>query len=442
MFRVFTLALTVRWGIALILYVAMGNDGLFGMDSRAYFGSISEHVERLRHGQVSGWYLLGPNSQLLPLPSLLWTLNGVLFGEHAALSSVLCQGAIDSWTCVLICRVAHEIDVRLAPLAGVCAALNPTQIVMANLYYTDSISLFFFAVSLLGAVRWLKQPRWSPALHVGIGLGCALLCRAMIAPWAVFILVYFFVVLILRRCLRLEHAAQLTVVAVILGLSATPLVARNYSETGIWTLTTQSSAHAAFWVAPLVMQAKDGTHWERGAEEMRQRLAERYGSESNDPAVNYQRLNVLAGETLRELGPVAITKAWLHGAAINLGAPAVVTFPPVAQLPRTGFFATPGGSFPERITNFLFCSDNAVFAWVVLGGLVGVVTIRLVQLRGALALLVQRRLRAVVLLLMSWIMYVLLVNGPIASPKYRLPMEPILVVFAAVGWSVRLRKQS
>jgi hypothetical protein len=28
--------------------------------------------------------------------------------------------------------------------------------------------------------------------------------------------------------------------------------------------------------------------------------------------------------------------------------------------------------------------------------------------------------------------YFLLVNGPVASPKYRLPMEPVLIVLAAI----------
>lgn len=442
MLRIFALALSVRWGIALILNLVMGNDGLFGMDSRGYFGWISEHVERLLQGQVSGWHWLGPNSSLLPLPSLLWTLNGILFGEHAALSSVLCQGALDSCTCVLISRIAHEIDPRLVPFAGICAACNPTQIVMANLYYNDSIFLFFFAASLLGAVRWLKQPSWFSALLIGIGLGSALLCRVVIAPWALLMFVYFFAVMALRRSVRLEHTIKLTVATVIVGLSASLLVGRNYSETGNWALTTQTGAHTAYWVVPLVMQAKDGIPWERGSQEMARRFTERYGPEGDNRAVNSEHLSELAGEALSELGPAAITKAWLIGAAMNLGSPVSAIFPPLAQLPRTGFFGTPGESFSERVINFLFHSDNAVFAWSILGGIVGLVAIRVVQLFGAITLLAQKRTRAFTLLMMGWIMYVLLISGPVGSPKYRLPIEPVLVVFAAAGWIALRRRQS
>jgi hypothetical protein len=32
-----------------------------------------------------------------------------------------------------------------------------------------------------------------------------------------------------------------------------------------------------------------------------------------------------------------------------------------------------------------------------------------------------------------WCAFVLAVNGPVASPKYRLPMEPVLMVLAGAG---------
>jgi hypothetical protein len=33
----------------------------------------------------------------------------------------------------------------------------------------------------------------------------------------------------------------------------------------------------------------------------------------------------------------------------------------------------------------------------------------------------------------SWCGYILLVNGPVASPKYRLPLEPLFNVAAGAG---------
>ncbi|MBI5899430.1 MAG: glycosyltransferase family 39 protein [Rhodocyclales bacterium] len=438
-FIVFTVAVALRWAVALALFAAMGNDGLFGTDSRGYYGWISDYVAQISRGEVGGWEWFGPNVSLLPLPSWLWAINGLAFGDLAALTSVLCQGAMDGVTCVLIYRIAQHIDPRFAFPAGLMAAGNPTQIVMADLYYTDSIFLCFATLLLFGANGWLRRPSWQSALLVGVGAGGALLSRVLIAPWIVFLVAYLGVISILRRSLQRVHVTQLTFALLIALLCSSPIVARNHAEAGAWTLTTQAGAHSAFWVVPLVMQAKDGTPWEKGVAEMRRRVESRFGPDTDDAAENSRRHSLVAAEAMAELGAVAVVKAWLYGAAINLGAPIGTVFPPLAQLPRTGFFATSGSSLPEKVINFLFHSDSAAFAWSTLIGILGVIAYRLLQLRGMTIALVRQPQLPTVLLLLGWAAFILLVNGPVASPKYRLPIEPVLMVLAAIGY-VSLRR--
>lgn len=431
---IFVFALFLRWGLAILLFASMGNDGYFGTDSRGFHGWIAEYVGHIRAGEIHGWQWLGPNVSLLPLPSWLWALNGLVFGDLAALTSVLCHGLLDSGTCVLVYLTAREIDPRYAVPAGIAAAVNPTQVVMANLYYTDPIFLCFLALAILGAVRWLKRPTWRPALLIGVGFGGAMLCRVVVAPWALFVAAYLVVVLSFQRRLQGRHLGQLLGATLITAALTAPILARNHADTGEWILTTQTGAHSAFWVVPLVMQANDGTPWERGAAEMKKRVEVRYGPDTDDILENSRRHTAMAREALAELGIWPVAKAWFFGAAINLGAPAATIFPPLAQLPRTGFFATPGDSVPAKAFNFLFRSDNAVYSWVTLLGILGVAAIRLVQLRGAIALLGQRQHWPVAMLLLSWIAFILLVSGPVASPKYRLPIEPVLMVLLAAGY--------
>ena len=113
--------------------------------------------------------------------------------------------------------------------------------------------------------------------------------------------------------------------------------------------------------------------------------------------------------------------------------PAVNLSPPVLQLPRKGFYATPGATPAEKIFNFVFRSDNSYYALALLLGGIGVAIVRLIQLSGLVSLA-----RSVpisnVLLLLGWIGYILAVNGPVASPKYRLPMEPALNVLTGAGF--------
>jgi hypothetical protein len=180
---------------------------------------------------------------------------------------------------------------------------------------------------------------------------------------------------------------------------------------------------------------------------MQRRVTDRTGSEPSDnPFKNSQRYSTVGNEALRELGLFPIVKAWILGAAINLGAPAIILSPAVSQLPRTGFFATHGENFLDKIASFLFRSDNAPYAWVLLIGIAGVAIVRMLQLAGLTALVPKAADCASVLLLTLWCLYVLAVNGPVASPKYRLPMEPPLAVLSGAGfctmrarWNARRR---
>ena len=64
------------------------------------------------------------------------------------------------------------------------------------------------------------------------------------------------------------------------------------------------------------------------------------------------------------------------------------------------------------------------------------------QLIGVAALLRQGGHLPVLCLFGLWIAYVLAINGPVASPKYRLPIEPPLMVLTGVGLSTLVRRRS
>ena len=45
-------------------------------------------------------------------------------------------------------------------------------------------------------------------------------------------------------------------------------------------------------------------------------------------------------------------------------------------------------------------------------------------------------------LFLLWFLYILAINGPVASPKYRLPIEPVLMVLTGAGLSFARRRSA
>jgi hypothetical protein len=436
MWAIFFGAVAIRWAYDIALFAAMGRDGLMGADSRGYLGNAEIMAADLMQGSVHGWAWLGADLGVMPLYPWQVTLNVTVFGSLAPLTTVLMQGVIDAGTCLLVYRIAKEIDPRFALPAAVAAAINPTQIVLAGIIYNDTLFVFCVALFLVGTVSWLRQPGWPAALTVGAGLALAALDRIAMAPWVPVMLIVLLVVLRVIGRLRAVHVGQVAAMLAIFVLAIAPILARNVSEYDAWSLTNQGGAHLALWVVPLVREAKDGTPWERGSAEMEQRMRARFPEKIADPFAESSRYTELGREELARLGLPAIIKAWAIGAAINLAAPAIIISPPIAQLPRIGFYATHGETIFEKIGNFLFHSDNAAYAWALLLGVAGVALVRLVQLCGLIAFIRDRNAWPIAILLVLWVGFILAANGPVASPKYRLPIEPVLCVLTGAGYAL------
>ncbi|MGH7003270.1 MAG: hypothetical protein ACREIP_04920, partial [Alphaproteobacteria bacterium] len=240
----------------------------------------------------------------------------------------------------------------------------------------------------------------------------------------------------------LGQLVQLAVAGLLAAAAVAPVLARNVAIHGAWSLTPQSGNHMANWILPLVKEGADGTPRETTNAANDARLRERFGPmPTANPFADSARYRTFAQEELSKLGFGAIARAWLFGAAVNLSAPAVVHIPPVSNLPRTGFYDTPGAGLPEKLWNFLFGPGNRLYAWLIGAGLLGVAVFRLVQIIGLIALLRRRANLPGLMLLVGWCLYILLLNGPIASPKYRLPLEPVLAVLSGAGAAALLRRR-
>jgi len=100
---IFLLALTLRWGIAAILYAGWGPDGLMIEDSAGYLARAGAGIRF---------------ADLMPAFPAYLTLVETVFGA-GPLWPVLGQGVIDSLTCVAIAGLAGTIAPRLAAPSGI-----------------------------------------------------------------------------------------------------------------------------------------------------------------------------------------------------------------------------------------------------------------------------------------------------------------------------------
>jgi 4-amino-4-deoxy-L-arabinose transferase-like glycosyltransferase len=431
--KVFLAALAIRWTYALVMYAFIGDDGLKGIDSITYAAQAQSFAEAIRAGSIHGSQWLGVAPYTMPLYQWLTALSFLFFGTAGAITYVLMQGAFDSGTCVLVYGIASSLDQRLALPSAIVATLNPTQIVLSGLIYTDTPFTFFVALAFFCAVCWVRAPAWRNAIWLGCALGCAALIRVSIAPWG-FCAIGLLVAFARWRRIPFRQLSNLSIAAAILCLSLGTIAVRNFNQYSAFALTPQGGDYLALWIVPLAKEVQDRTPYTTSLENMIERTTQRFGPPSSNPFEQSRRYQQIGREVLRdEIKLTSLAASWASGIFINLASPADLLSPPVSQLPRTGFYGTPGKSFVDKMFNYAFRSGNPTYSWVLILSSFGLAIIRAVQFLGIWALAGRRRYWPKIIFASSWIAFLLLLNGPIASPKYRLPLEPLFNIMTAAG---------
>jgi len=100
---------------------------------------------------------------------------------------------------------------------------------------------------------------------------------------------------------------------------------------------------------------------------------------------------------------------------------------------NTFLSAMPGSSMGERVANFIKINRDHLFMgfWVLAQATL--LLSRLVQLVGVAGGLTNRAARPMTVFLAMTFVYFMAINGPIVNPKYRIPAEPALIIFLAMG---------
>jgi 4-amino-4-deoxy-L-arabinose transferase-like glycosyltransferase len=413
-----------------LIYVAtLHSDASFFAEADAgLYWSLSEH---LRDAVTA--------TDRMPLYPLFLAGCRALFGDSPRAVAIV-QALLDAGTCAMIARLAMLVSRPAAIAAGILGACSATLIVYSAQMLTDTLMLFFLTAALLAAALFLQRPTLALAAAAGLAAGLALAVRPVVA-----LLLPALAALILARTMRLDFRRAVIGAAlfcVVAALPVAPTVIRNYLYFDRLALTSQSGVHLAIWIAPMLRQRQDGTPYETSVNRINAAFdaaVKRAPDAFRDPFQQSSLYIQLALAELASISPATFIKAWTEGAAANLLAPAALGDPRVRTMEKPSFFATPGQSMLERATHY-FKSSSLAFTIVVIAGTAGSI---LSIMLGAIGFVRLCRDRA------GWaalaavpIVYFLVLTGPVVSAKYRMPMEPSLIVLAGIGLAALLGRRS
>jgi hypothetical protein len=378
------------------------------------------------------WTTLSSLTDRMPLYPLLLAGIQSLLGNTPGMAAAV-QAVLDAGTCTLIAALGTFVSPLTGLVAGILAAVSVTLVVFSTQLLTDTVFVFFFSVMLLAGAHFLARVGLRAAVMAGLAGGLALATRPWIAPLLIAAVPLVFTVAIIRSRRFGRACITAALFAAAAAVPVAPTLVRNGIYYGSFNLTSQAGDHLAFWIVPLVKQRTDGTPYETAVRDMQDvyehRLAQASRAAQTNPFARAAIKVELARQQLERLPLSAVAESWVEGMVVNLAAPALIADPRVRALPKPSFYATPGRSLWERAHAYLF-ERVGPYELLVAFGIAAMLPFLVLESIGLVMLARTRPWAAALAVLL--IAYFLLLNGPVASPKYRLPIEPVLIVLAAI----------
>ena len=426
---IFFLALLVRVGYA---FLFVEPEYLFTEDQTLYIKLAQQFPD-------SGF--LGLTPERMPGYPLFIASIYSIFGE-VMWNVILIQILLDSISYIMIATIAHLLFDKGFWIAGVLSSINLNMVILSSTFLPDTLFLFLFILFLFSFSQYLqnKNIRWFFLLTLFISLA------TLVRPSSYYLLPILLIGLVGWRLWERDTVIKISkLVALYLLVVGTLLGSihqRNYQQYGSIALASNTGSHLLNWVVPATYQYSGQGSYQEGQKLAREKLAFVLQNDhlerlpSNPFASSSYQANV-GKELLFEFGFMNILKAWVVGSTINLLAPSVAYAPALRAMEHPSFYETEGSGIVDKLLQYIKNSSGLLYLSILAVGTIISIIFTILSLLGLFKIFSSVSLVTTTSLILL-VCYFLITTGPIIGVKYRLPMEPILLLFV-VNFLTRFR---
>lgn len=399
-----SLALVVHLAIFAFVIHANGGSTLTAVRGDDGFFELAENVLA---GNGFSW---SPSAPYAPNPLrtpgysyVLAMLIGAFGVAGTALVQLLVASILPPLGMRITERVANSRTIGIA--TGVILALDPTLALLSFQFYTETFFLVLFFFWILISLTYLERKKLTSLILGAVLIGCAILVKTS-AQYIPILFVPFIVWQHGRSDWR-RGAAHASVYLLIVGAILTPWIMRNTRMFGVPGLSAQTPFVLYTNLAPAVLSV---AHDSAFADELQAFVTEEEYKGNTITLTNGDTYTKRALEVVRA-HPYA---------ALFVASKSLFTFFTndgfYTLLARTGH--TPADFFPLLIVARL------IWIMITLAAFVGALVYLLTQ-RSQLAILI--------ILLVAYFALTSTIAAFGTNPRYRLPVDPIIIAFAAWG---------
>jgi 4-amino-4-deoxy-L-arabinose transferase-like glycosyltransferase len=386
---------------------------------------------------------LGVGTERMPGYPLFIASIYSFFGENIW-NIILVQILVDSASCVMIALTAQLLFGRGFFIAGGISVINLNMIMLSSSLLTDTLFLFLFVMFIFSLFQYLKNEKITWLFLLIIFISLATLVRSFSSYLLPILLISLVGWRVWKKDSFLKISMLVTLHIIIIGILLGGVYQRNYQQYDSIALSSQTGGHVLGWVVPATYQYSGQGDYQEGQELAKRGLAsalqrDKLEALSLNPFKSSSYQTNVGKDVLFELGFLNILKAWVVGSTINLLAPSVAYAPALRAMEHPSFYETEGNGIVEKLFNYIKHSSGFLYLSILAVGTIISVIFTMLALIGVFKM-ISRLPPITVTTLLFLVGYFIAITGPIIGVKYRLPIEPILTLFATYFLNRIVRK--
>ncbi len=408
---------TYRWEIALASLALLAHTILFLVVIDVKGGSVIDTVraddgyfelaQNVLAGNGFSWSSAAPYApNPLRTPGYIYPLAALL-GTIGIAGAAIVQLLLSALIPVLGMYIARHItnSHRIGIAAGIILALDPTLALLSFQFYTETLFLLLFLPWMLLTFRYLERRDMATLAQSAAFLGAAILVKTSVQY--VPLLVVPFILWQFGRTEWRRGAAHAGLYLLIVGAILTPWIVRNVEVFGVPGLSAQTPFVLYTNLAPAVLSVA------RGSDFLQERQTFLTPAEYKGDAITLANGSAYTARALNVVLAYPLASAFVAGKSLftfftNDGVYTLLAM--VGYAPR----------------DFMAVLVVARLVWI---------AITVAAFAGALVYLLSQRsqLAILIILLVAYFALTSTIAAFGTNPRYRLPVDPIILALAALG---------
>ena len=365
----------------------------------------------------------------------------IKFINSHILTVIFIQAIIDSLTCILIFLIGSFINKKVGIMAGIFSIFNFNFIIHSSMILTETLFLFFICLILFFMLTFFSKVNLLSVILIGLTCGFAIMTRSLVLFFPIGIAFIITIIVFFQKKSLIKGISLGLVVIIISSLVISPILLRNLKKYDSFSLTSQNGVFLLDWCVGTIKSLEEGKEFSKISNELEKKVQNEIEKKFNNDDLNPFQLSQIrievALEELKKMPMSSLILGWSHGAVQNLVSPSILLDPRVRSFNKLSFYETKGNNIFEKTMIFILKNDKQYILFLILGMISSIIFVTL-QFTGIILLIKDNIILAILMLL--YILYFIIICGPVGGPKYRIPLDPILIILQsyAVIWAHNL----